>query len=185
MARRLTHFDRRRRARRDALWPGSQDEVYDRKAEAGFTTVPRTLGMIMTLIKTMSGKGDPSRVYLELWMRQRDDGFVELDDLDELASVTGYYRGQTRRARSFREALERLQGMGFIRTAPKGPRKYAFVLILHPHDVVQRLRHEDPGRIPDWWWSLFELRVQDIGATLRWHADFPEARDAEDDGLPF
>lgn len=200
MARKLTQYDRRRLALRDRLWPDAASFIYYRKDEAGFITIPRTLPMIGTLIKYLSDKHDPSRVYFELWARQRDDGLVVIDDPDELATAAGFYRGETRRRRSLREALDRLVELGFLRIAGKGVRKHAFVLILHPHDVIQRIHHADRRRIPDWWWSLFEFRTQDIGAKLRLKPpkrgkkpvegddpfdDFPEALLGEDDDLPF
>lgn len=195
MPRKLTRYDIKRLARRDTIWEDARDVIWNRKDETGFITVPRTLSMICTLIKILGEKLDPSRVYFELWSRQRDDGYVEIDDPDELAQASGFYR--SRRVRSLREALDRLHELGFIRIAGKGQRKYAFVLILHPHDVIQELHHREPNRIPPWWWELFRLRTQDIGTFLRWKPPvplkagaasldaFPEALDEEDDDLPF
>lgn len=160
-------YDRRRLARRDELWPDAAAAVFDKFKEDGWFTLLRTVPMICTLIKVLGEKSDPSRVYLELWARQRDDGFVTIDDQAEFASVAGYYRGTTRSIRSLREALERLVSLGFIRTAPKGMRKHAYVLILHPHDVVQQIHHRTPKRIPEWWWSLFTLRLDEVGTRLR------------------
>ena len=194
MPRKFTQYDRRRLARRNSIWDDAEPHIYNRKEESGFITIPRTLPLVCTLLKILGEKNDPSRVYFELWCRQRDDGFVEIDDGDEVAAAAGFYRGSTRRVRSLREALDQLEKLGFIRISGKGPRKYAFILILHPHDVVQRIKHEHPDWIPDWWWSLFSLRVQDIGAKLRWEPPkaapatldaFPEALDDEDDDLPF
>ncbi len=198
---RFTRYDLKRLKRRDTLWPDAADVIWNRKDETGFITVPRTLPMIGTLIKYLGVRVDPSRAYWELWSRQRDDGFVEIDDPDELAQASGFHRGTTRRVRSLREALDRLAELGFIRLGAKGQRKYAFVLVLHPHDVIQRLRHEHPKSIPDWWWELFQLRTADIGAELRWKPTppkkatatagaetldaFPATVDGEDDDFPF
>ncbi len=199
--RKLTKYDLKRLKRRNTLWPDAADVIYNRKDEFGFITVPRTLAMIGTLIKHLGETVDPSRVYWELWSRQRDDGFVEIDDPDEFAQAAGFHRGTTRRVRSLREGLDRLAELGFIRLAGKGQRKHAFVLVLHPHDVVQQIRHEHATRIPDWWWELFQLRAGDIGAVLRWKPAppakaatigaaesldaFPDALEGEDDDLPF
>jgi len=176
MAKKITQYDLRRRTRRDRIWPEAGDLIYHRNSESGFITIPRTLSMICTLVKLLGGKRDPSRVYFELWTRQRDDGFVEIDDPDELAQVCGFW-SPSRAVRSLREALSALSDLGFIRLAPKGQRKFAFALILHPHDVVQRIRHEEPRKIPSWWWALFEMRTDDIGARLRWEPPFGEFPD--------
>jgi len=196
MPRKITKWDIKRLAKRDSIWEDASEVMWNRKNEAGFITIPRTLGMILTLIKVWGEKNDPSRVYFELWCRQRDDGYVEIDDPDELAQAAGFYR--SRRVRSLREALDRLHDLGFIRIAGKGQRKYAFILILHPHDVIQEIVHREPNRIPPWWLELFNFRIQEIGTKLRWKPPpppkkaapvtldaFPEALAEEDDDLPF
>jgi hypothetical protein len=185
MARKITATQLRRVERRESLWPGSEALIYNRKDESGFCTLPRTLSLIATLIKQLSSTKDPSRVFLDLWFRQRDDGFVEVEDQEEMAASCGYSR-PPRNVRTWREAIDELERLGFIKVGRKGTRKYAYVLLLHPHDVVQQLRHKKPKAIPDWWVSLFDNRVMDIGATLRWSPpaktdfdDFPEALDAD------
>src|SRR4051812_7546741 len=66
--RRLALEQKRRRVRTE-LWPGSENLYYNRKSEIGFTTIPRTLPLICSLIRaiTHKGEGDASRVYLDLW----------------------------------------------------------------------------------------------------------------------
>lgn len=197
MARKITQYDRRRLERRNRTWPDSKEAVYDRKEESGFCTVPRTLSLMCVLIKHLSSKKDPSRIYLDLWCRQRDDGYVEVDDTEELAASSGY-PSPPRNVRTWREGIEELVKIGFIRTAARGTKKHKYILLFHPHDVVQRLHHEDPKKIPGWWWDLFENRVLDIRAKLRWEPpqktgpskteifdDFPESLDAEDNDTPF
>ena len=186
MARKITVAQRKRLHRRDELWPDSKGLIYDRKDESGFCTIPRTLVLVSTLIKHLAPSKDPSKVYLDLWTRQRDDGFVEVWDQEEMAATCGYSR-PPRNVRTWREAIDQLQELGFIRVAPKGTRKYGFLFLPHPHDVVQKLKHSNPKAVPDWWWSLFENRVLEIGATLRWKPvdDSPASLDAEDDNLPF
>lgn len=189
MAKKLTAYDRKRHLRRDGFWPDAKEVIYDKREESGFCTIPRTVGLIATLIRHMSKK-DPSRVYWDLWTRQRDDGYVEVDDAEEMAMISGLTG--TRAMKSWREKLDELERLGFIRIKGKGNQKYKFILLLHPHDVVQRIRHEDPDKIPPWWWSTFETRIQDISARLRWkpapaRSDFEEFPGAleDDDDLPF
>ena len=66
--------------------------------------------------------------------------------------------------RSWRERLDLLEKLGFIRTSSKGSRSRAYVLILHPHQVVRRLR--DEKRVPDFWWSVFRDRIISIGGKM-------------------
>src|SRR5687767_13078279 len=137
MTKKLTEYDRRRRELRNELWPDSEKAIYNRRDETGFCTLPRTLPLVATLIRHLSEK-DPSRAYLELWFRQRDDGFVEVEDPDEMAACAGYATG-TRNVRTWREKLDELARLGFIRVKGKGNQKYRYILLLHPHDVVQKL----------------------------------------------
>lgn len=183
MAKKLTQYDVKRRERRNGLWPESEKVIYDKREESGFCTLPRTLPLIATLIRHLS-KTDPSRVYIDLWFRQRDDGFVEVEDAEEMAASSGYATG-TRNVRTWREKLDELRDLGFIKVAEKGTQKYRYILLLHPHDVVQRLRHENPKVIPDWWWSYFQSRVADIKAPLRWKpADSVKEKVADFEDFP-
>jgi hypothetical protein len=184
MPRKITSYDARRRALRNGLWPDSESVIYDKRDENGFCTVPRTLPLVATLLRHISAN-DPSRVYMELWFRQRDDGFVEVEDSDEMAAGSGYATG-TRNVRTWREKLDELETLGFLRIKGKGNQKYRYLLLLHPHDVVQRIRSLSPEKIPEWWWGYFESRVRDIKADLRLNrpekadldfADFPGTLD--------
>lgn len=165
MGRKMSQYDLKRIAIRDSLWPDSAGLVWNRRNESGFTTLPRTLPLIATLLRHLGDRNDPSRAYLTLWFRARDHAFFEIQDSNEIADEVGY-RGN-RRVRSLHEALDQLARLGFIRIQPRGTRKYAFVLLLHPHDAVQRIKYAQPKNIPDWWWSLFTLRIQEIRADLR------------------
>lgn len=178
MAKKITAFDRRRHARRDDLWSKAAESIYDKRNEAGFCTIPRSLALVATLIRHLS-KRDPSRAYWDLWTRQRDDGYVEIEDAAEMAAISGLTG--TRALKSWREKLDELERLGFIQIKGKGNQKYKYVLLLHPHDVVQKIRHENPDRIPDWWWSYFTTRIQDIGAKLRWEPPKPVAKNGAGD----
>ena len=155
----------RRKRIRDDLWPDAGDVTYSHRLEDGFFTLPRTLPMIARLTKVLTDGINPSQVYLELWARSFDPaGFVEIVDEEECANAAGFMGGGGRSIRSWRERVRTLAELGFIRVGSKGSREYAYVLILHPHRVVQSLQEE--GRVPAPWWSLFRARLRDIGAPL-------------------
>jgi hypothetical protein len=154
---------------RDAKFPDAKQKSWDRHDEKGFTTVPRTLPLVATLIRHLTKRGDASRVYLDLWGRALyDTAFIVVNDEEELADSCGY--DGTRKIRTWRERADVLVNLGFIEIAPKGKRKFGYIFLVHPHDVVQRLRKAK--KVPDWWWSLFETRLAEIRATLR-----PEAQE--------
>jgi hypothetical protein len=162
--RQMTQWEKRRIAQRNRLWPAAGNLVWNRKHEDGFTTIPRTLPLVCALIRHLTDDLDASRAYLDLWGRTLfDTGMVEVNDAEELAASCGY--ATARNERTWRERIRALVDLGFVKVAPKGTREYGFVLVLHPHDVVHQLRKAK--KVPDWWWSLFEGRLAEIGAELR------------------
>jgi hypothetical protein len=153
----------RRREFRDSLWPDANSIAYDRHVEKGFATIPRTLPIVATLVKELTAKIDASRVYLDLWGRAFDDGLVEIDDEFEFAYACGY-NFESRARRTWHERMVKLENLGFIRAKAKGPRRFGYVLLVHPHLAVQQLRVA--GLLPVWWLELFDRRIREIGATL-------------------
>jgi hypothetical protein len=158
---------KRRRLRAD-LWPGTTNLHYNRKTEVGFTTIPRTLPLLCALIKaiTPKGEGDASRAYLDLWGRAYDEGYVDIVDEAEMALACGYAH-TNRLVRTWRERMGQLEELGFISVRPKPTRHFGYVLLLHPHDVVERLRRDREDLIPDSWWQSYEIRRNEIGARRR------------------
>jgi hypothetical protein len=60
---------------------------------------------------------------------------------------------------------------GFIRTKAVGLRDVGFILLLDPHAVVSRLRHEKPDLVPERWSTAFVSRCSEIGVQLAPQAD--------------
>ena len=81
---------KKREKLREELWPGSRDDLWDRKSEKGFTTIPRLLPLVMHLIKIIATKGNPSPVYLELWARAFDEHIITINDEEGAAYACGY-----------------------------------------------------------------------------------------------
>jgi hypothetical protein len=152
-----------RESLRDQLWPGSDSRIWDRHSNQGFTTVPRLLSLVLVLIKDLcGGAGDASRVYLDLWFRSYDEGFINVIDDEELAYSSGY-KG-TRAARSWRERILKLQELGFIEVKPRGNTEVGYVLILNPLHVCARLNAV--GKTEPEWWTAFVGRANEVGAVI-------------------
>lgn len=139
------------------------DQTWDRRKEKGFCTIPRTLGLVMTLLNHLSKRQDLSRVYFELWCRAFDEGVVDVIDEESIAYASGYTT-PTRNVRSWRERISTLEKLGFIKTRHVGSRKFRYILILHPHRVIETLRGED--RISEEWYSAYLNRMTDIGGEV-------------------
>ncbi|MCH8951826.1 MAG: hypothetical protein IID49_06865 [Proteobacteria bacterium] len=129
------------------VWRDADDVIWHRKSETGFCTIPRTLSLAATLIKHLGNRIDASRVFIDLWTRNFDDGLVVINDPEAMAASCGYARGG-RGVRTWRQAIHLLEELGFIRLEAKGTRTYGYVLLLHPNDAVERLREK--GVVPDW-----------------------------------
>ena len=127
----------RRLELRDSIWPGADQLVWTRHKDDGYSTVPRTLPLIMTLMNLLEGAADASRVYGELWSRVSDEGFIELADDADHAYASGYV--SPRGVRTWGERMQLLVKLGFIQVKPRGSRRYGYVLLIHPHDVVETL----------------------------------------------
>jgi hypothetical protein len=147
---------------RDRLWPGSETAFWNRTHNKGFTTIPRLLPLIMTLIRSLSGRLDPSMVYLELWARVFDEGLVTISNEKDLAYSAGYTG--TRAERTLRERLLKLDELGFIKTHDDGIREFAHILIVNPITTCITLHDQD--KVDKAWWAAFVRRAGEIGAEL-------------------
>lgn len=150
---------------RDSLWADAKKVIWSRKTEDGYCSVPRTLPLVMTLINLLSpkGSGDASRVYHELWCRAFDEGFVDIIDEEEHAFASGYV-SKGRSVRSWRERMDVLVDLGFIKVKPKGSRKHGYVLLVHPDIAVEALRKAGQQGILDSWYHAYSKRMIEIGA---------------------
>jgi hypothetical protein len=150
-------------ALRNKLWPSIKDEkLWLRKTKTGFTTVPRTMPLIMEIMDAMS-KGKPvSTTYLDLWCRAYDECFVTLNKHREMAFHAGYSGERAEQTWSNRISI--LSKLGFIdvKSGPSGPLSYA--LIFNPYQVIQQ--HHDKrttGMREDLYNTLLQRSIE-IGA---------------------
>lgn len=152
---RINKAEEKRRKLREQLFPNCEALLWNRKEVLGFTTIPRTLGLIMTLIEQLAerqkGK-DVSRTYFELWCRAFDDYFIEAADVEGLAFAAGFV-SRGRNVRSWEERVGVLAELGFVRVVPNGTRKQGYILLVDPHKVIKALREE--GRISQEWWGAY------------------------------
>jgi hypothetical protein len=147
---------------RQRLWPDVTEEwLWSRHTHDGFTTLPKCMPLIMSIMDDLANGQPVSSTYLELWCRTFDENFVTLSKPREIAFHSGFY-GQ-RAERTWRGRLNILAQLNFIslREGPSGPASYA--LIYNPYKVVQ-FHHEQktPGLRADKYNALLE-RAIDVG----------------------
>jgi hypothetical protein len=149
---------------RSRLWPGLSDAfIWQRKKHDGFTTIPRTMPLIQSIMDDLSGGNPISSTYFELWCRAFDECFVTLSKPKEMAFHSGC-TGQ-RGERTWRGRMKILAELGFIdiKEGPSGPLSYA--LIYNPYLVIRRLHDQkNPGVREDKFNALIE-RACEISAA--------------------
>jgi len=123
---------------RNVYWPA--EDAWTGVNEKGWFRAPRTLPLLLSLMrsKALSGRVDPTPVYLELLTRHFDGGVIEMTHEGDHAYAAGY--SGRRAMRSWQERMKLLEKLGFICIKPIGNQKYRYVLIVHPTVVVERLK---------------------------------------------
>jgi hypothetical protein len=153
----------RRVALRNTLWPDVDGDQLWRgdKKRPGYTTMPRTMQLILTAMDAAS-KGKPvSSTYLDLWCRAFDEQFVSLNRPREMAFYAGF-NGE-RAERTWLDRIQILKTLGFIQTkpGPSGPVSYA--LLANPYHVLAKLNAQ--GVLAPMHWNALLERMAEIGAV--------------------
>lgn len=164
---RLSRAQKATLAMRKELWPHITDQhLWLRTARNGFTTIPRTMALLMELIadaskRVTTGKSVPAgKTYLVLWCRVFDEGMVKIE-VEAAAAKEAGYTGE-RNVTTWREHLRVLKELGFIDYAGGLAGPFQFVLLLNPYHAVKAL-HEKGWIQTDAYTTLFQ-RAQEIGA---------------------
>ncbi len=123
---------------RKKFWPN--EDAWTGENKKGWFYAPRTLPLILSLIasKPVSGKRNPSRVYLELRARHLGEGVIEMKHEGDHAYAAGCVGN--RGIRTWREHMELLENSAIIKTKRIGNQRYKYVLLVHPTTVVEKLR---------------------------------------------
>ena len=136
-----------------------QQGVWKRKTNDGYTTLPRTLPLVMQAIDHQS-KGQPAgHTLFCLWARSPDHPLVTIEHPATFASEAGF--DGMRAVDTWRRRMKTLQKLGFI--APKkGPSgDFHYVLLLNPNMAVEWMRSQN--LIQADLYALFLSRLTEIG----------------------
>jgi hypothetical protein len=147
---------------RAKIWPDVTNQMlWDRTERDGFSTIPRTMPLIMSIMDGLSEKGFPvGQTYLELWCRLYDELFLTLNRPEEMAFFAGF-TGQ-RAVRTWRDRVKRLADMGFIdlKSGPLGEMSYA--VFFNPYHVIKRAYLKK--LVPEDKYRALVIRANEIGA---------------------
>lgn len=127
----------RRKGLRDNLWPDiKESNLWLRSRRVGFTTIPRTMGLIGRILDQLSGKGFPlMSTYFTLWCWVFDEAFVEIRNPKEFSYESGF--SGPRAEATWRSRMRRLEELGFIKVKQGIAGEFQYVLILNPIQVIE------------------------------------------------
>lgn len=139
---RTSKIERQAKRIRESVWPKVRDEdLWDRKKAAGFTSMPRTMPQLMNVINSLSKKGQPAGItYLTIWCRLFAVGVVELATEKAMAGEAGF-TGE-RAVDTWRKRMRSLKELGFIDYAEGGEHEFQWVLVFNPHHVMRQLEKQ-------------------------------------------
>jgi hypothetical protein len=166
-----TKIAKRQLELRNRLWPEvTESDLWSRHTYHGFTTLPKAMPLILSIMDDLANGRPVSSTYLELWCRTYDEAFVVLSKPRELAFHSGF-SGQ-RAERTWKERLNILAEIGFIglKSGPSGSASYA--IIYNPYRVIQKLHVTGtPGLRIDKYNALVERAIEIGDDSIASHSD--------------
>lgn len=135
-------------------------QLWQRKVNDGYSTIPRTLPLAMQCIDAQS-KGQPAgHTLLCLWIRAPDFPFLTIDAPATFAAETGF-EGE-RAVDTWRRRMRTLRDLGFIEAKKGSTGDFHYVLLLNPNVGIEKLHRV--GKVQTALYGRFRDRLIDIGA---------------------
>jgi len=158
-AKRISKGKERALQMRSQNWPDVPEaRLWNRSRCHGYTTVPRTLALVMNVIDSLSKNQPAGRTYLGLWCRTYDESVVIIENPMSMAFEAGF--SGERAVTTWRQRMQTLLDLGFIDAKPGSSGNFHFVLLFNPHWVVWTLK----PKIQDQAFMQLMDRAVDIGA---------------------
>jgi hypothetical protein len=149
-------------AQRELLWPRIEAWLWNRKANKGFATIPKTMPLILQIMDDMSSGKPLSSTYLGLWCETWDNSMVNIAKPLEMAHAAGFMR--ERAVYTWSGRMKILKSLNFIDIQPGRAGDISHVLIYNPHYVIRwHHEHKTPGLLPGNFNALL-ARALEIGA---------------------
>lgn len=158
-AKKISKAQEKAKALRDSCWPDiDEQKLWNRKTVNGFTTIPRTLPLIINIIDVLTKNKPAGSTYFTLWCRTFDHSILVIDNPVTLAVEAGF--SGERALSTWRDRMKSLVDLGFIEAKEGQTGPYQYVLLLNPHKVVWDLK----GRIQEGTFRQLQTRAIEIGA---------------------
>lgn len=134
--------------------------LWRRKQNDGFTTLPRTLPIVMQAADYLS-KGKPvGHTLFCLWARSPDHPLISVDNQQTFAAEAGF-TGE-RAVDTWRKRMKKLIELKLIQAKPGSTGDLHYILLLNPNVAMESMRNA--GGIPDAIYGRFIERVGEVGA---------------------
>lgn len=158
-------YIKRIRELRQKLWPevDFEKQLWHRKRNDGFITIPRTMPLIMSIIDDLTKGAPAGMTYAELWCRTYDEMYVSLSKSKEMAFCSGFI-GQ-RSERTWAEKIRKLAELGFIKIKGGQAGQLSHALIMNPYLVIKAMHEEARVGLSKEKYAALVERAVEIGAT--------------------
>lgn len=149
-------------AMRDLHWPGMETWLWNRKANKGFATIPKTMPLVLKIMDEMTKGAPVSSTYLTLWCHTWDNSYVILNKHGDMANASGF--GGQRGEHTWATRMKKLQELKFIDIKPGKSGPMGNAIIFNPHFIL-RWHHsiKTPGLTATSYAALVETALE-IGA---------------------
>lgn len=145
----------------DLHFPGTDPRyMWRRKSNDGFTTIPRTMPLVMQAVDQASKGTPPGHVLFCLWVRSPDNPLLMIENPATFAAEAGF--SGERAVDTWRKRMKKLREFGMIATKPGASGDFHYVLLLNPNTGVEAMRSH--GQVLDELYGRFLDRMAEIGA---------------------
>lgn len=134
--------------------------MWHRKANDGFSTVPRTMPIVMQAIDEASKGKPPGHVLFCLWSRSPDNPLIVVENPATFAVEAGF--SGERAVDTWRKRMKRLRELSMIATKPGASGEFHYVLLMNPNTGVEWMRSH--GMVQDGLYGRFIDRMAEVGA---------------------
>lgn len=137
------------------------DWMWHRTRNDGFTTLPRTMPLIMQAVDALTKSHPAGQTLFTLWCRAPDHALVTIESPQVFAAETGF--AGLRAVDSWRRRMRKLAELGFILPKPGAAGEFHYVLLVNPHLSIERRQHYWKD-IPASVYARYLERIMDMGA---------------------
>lgn len=134
--------------------------MWHRKTNDGFSTIPRTLPIVIQAIDAVSKGKPPGHVLFCLWSRAPDNPLIMIENPATFAAEAGF--SGERAVDTWRKRMKRLRELSMIMTKPGASGEFHYVLLRNPNTGVEWMRSRK--MVLDGLYGRFIDRMAEVGA---------------------